>query len=341
MSSRKSIDFLSRIGEAQTRGKIETEEAPPAESRHATTGFVGKVLVASNASLDKKLADALAKAEQSEATVEELRSQLAVGERAVKLDPARIRASAFADRHPRAFADQEFADFVEEIKATGGNREPGIVRPISGDPDFDYELATGHRRHRATLVSGLPYLCFVRALSDEELLVSMATENKGRKDLSAFERGRHYARLLAEGKFPSLRALASALNEPLGVLHRVLAFGELPEAVIGGFFDPRAIRVMWVPPLLAAFNRDPDAFGVEAQTTGSDSSVSPSDVFKRLAGISAKHSIVAGHNRVLASVRMIHDRPAIVLYKGAPEELLNKLKQVIESYHADHEGLDP
>lgn len=339
--SRKTADILGRIQttmKAATREDAATTEvaAVPSPAAPRETGFVGKVLSTSNKSLDAQIEEANRVAEASQAEASELRAKLESGEVAIKIDPSRVRASAFPDRHPNAFQDKEFLDFVEEIRATDGNSEPGVVRPIQGDPNYDYELAAGHRRHKACLASNKQFFTFIRELTDEELFICMSRENKGRKDLSSFELGRHYAALLANHKFSGIRAMSTALNVPLAVMHRLTSYGDLAEAVIEAFPDPRAIRIVWVKPLLDAYAKDSKALTGTAARLRADNTLSPAEVFKRLTGSTSKPSIVAGSDRVLASVRMIHDRKAIVLYKDAPDELLEKLKSVIEAYHKAH-----
>ncbi|OZB73377.1 MAG: hypothetical protein B7X33_00020 [Lysobacterales bacterium 13-68-4] len=340
MAARNTKDLMDRIGAAASR----IAEAPDAKKASMgvgvprDAGFVGKTLATSNKSLDAQLEEARRQAEEARHEASELKSKFASGDVAIKVDPKRVRPSPYADRHPRAFEDEEFLAFVDEIKSTGGNSEPGIVRPIAGDPDFDYELAAGHRRHRACLTAGLDFFCFVRELTDEQLVVSMVTENKGRKDLSHFEKGRHYALLLKEGKFPSMRKMAEALNEPFAVLQRLIAYGELPEIVISAFRDPRAIRSNWIKPLLDVCGRNAEAVAEEAKALRARDNLKPTDVYKRLTGINSSASIVATAGKALASVRMIHDRKAIVLYKDAPDELVEQLKKLIADYHGAHAG---
>ena len=65
--------------------------------------------------------------------VETLREQLAAFDDALpvrRLDPRRIRASAWANRHPASFEGAEFAALRDEIAASGGNVQPIKVRPV-------------------------------------------------------------------------------------------------------------------------------------------------------------------------------------------------------------------
>ena len=343
-TGKRTSDFLARIQQTASRHAAEPAAevvATPSPASPRVTGFVGKVLDTGNKSLDAQLEEAQREAAAARTEADELKAKFASGDVAIKVDPKRVRASAYADRHPKAFEGPEFLAFVDEIKSTGGNTEPGVVRPIKDDPDFDYELAAAHRRHRACLVSNLEFFTFVRELSDEELVVAMEVENRGRKDLSPFERGRHYAQLLKEGKFASLRKMAEALNVPLTVMQRLVTYGDLPEAVVGAFIDPRAIRANWIRPLLEAYDRNPEAVAQEAKVLAGKDNLSPTEVYKRLTGITSSPSIVAPGGRALAAVRTIHDRKAIILYKDAPDELIEKLTKMIADYHGEHHGDAP
>nr|WP_293847327.1 ParB N-terminal domain-containing protein [Sphingopyxis sp.] len=38
-------------------------------------------------------------------------------------------------------------DLIDSILAEGGQKVPVVVRHVSGDPDYDYEVIAGTRRH--------------------------------------------------------------------------------------------------------------------------------------------------------------------------------------------------
>lgn len=180
------------------------------------------------------------------------------------LDPRLIRPSRWANRHAAAFESSEFAAFKEEIASAGGNVQPIRVRPFvekraSGDGEpVQYEIAFGHRRHRACLELGLPVNAVVEKSTDQELFVAMERENRGRQNLSAYEQGCMYRRAIDEGLFPSLRKLADAINVDVGLVSKSISLARLPEAVIEAFPSPLEIQYRWAQPLAEALQRDPD-----------------------------------------------------------------------------------
>lgn len=223
--------------------------------------------------------------------VETLREQLAAFDDALpvrRLDPRRVRASAWANRHPASFEAPEFAALREEIAAAGGNVQPIKVRPLGprgggvgpsnppshgGDPQgvgrsnppADYEIVFGHRRHRACLDLGLPVLALVEEVSEQELFVAMERENRGRKDLSAWEQGTMYARALDQGLYASNRQLAAAIGRDLGDVGKALALARLPEAVVEAFPSPLDLQYRWAKPLAQAQQRDPEGLLARAK----------------------------------------------------------------------------
>ncbi len=77
---------------------------------------------------------------------------------------------------------QELAD---SIKATNGNFTPIVVRrKVSGR----YEIVSGERRVRATMIAGLDFvLALVGNFSDEQAAIICLTENLQRRDLNPVE----------------------------------------------------------------------------------------------------------------------------------------------------------
>tara|TARA_Y100001972_G_scaffold62829_1_gene76827 strand:- start:248 stop:1162 length:915 start_codon:yes stop_codon:yes gene_type:complete len=176
------------------------------------------------------------------------------------LDPRRIRASRWANRHPDSFADNAFEELRGEIAATGTNVQPICVRalPSGADPEADYELVFGHRRHRACLELGLPVQTVIAEVDDKALFEAMERENRGRKNLSAWEQGMMYRRALDSGLYPSQRKLAEALSVDLSLVSKSLALARLPQAVLEAFSSPLEVQFRWAQPLGEALQRDPE-----------------------------------------------------------------------------------
>ena len=189
-----------------------------------------------------------------------------------KLDPSIIRPSEWANRHEATFHSTDFAEFKAEIAAAGGNVQPIKVRPVpalNGSTPLEsaaYELIFGHRRHRACMELGLPVLVAIENASDTSLFEQMERENRGRKNLSAWEQGTMYRRALDGGLYSSLRRLAEALGVDVSLVSKSVSLARLPDAVVAAFQSPLDIQFRWAAPLTEAMQKDPDGTLARAKT---------------------------------------------------------------------------
>lgn len=197
------------------------------------------------------------------------------------LDPLRITASKWANRHSTSFESANFTSLREEILLAGGNVQPIKVRPLQGIGVFEYEIVYGHRRHRACLDLGLPVVAMIESVSDLDLFSEMERENRQREDLSAWEQGQMYRKALDEGLYGSLRKLADAIGADPGNVSKAITLAKLPDAVIESFPSPLTIQFNWGPALSAAVQKDPE--GTIARAKGlTDKNLSARDVFAAL-----------------------------------------------------------
>jgi ParB family chromosome partitioning protein len=209
-----------------------------------------------------------------------------------KIDPFMIRPSKWANRHEASFLTAEFQDLKAEIAAAGGNVQPIKVRPVPvlngstppGQPSF--ELIFGHRRHRACAELGIPVLAAIEEASDVSLFEQMERENRGRKNLSAWEQGTMYRKALDDGLYTSLRRLAEGLGVDVSLVSKSVSLARLPEAVVAAFPSPLDIQFRWAAPLTEAMQKDPDGTlsraRAIAQTRGN---LGPATVLSRLLGM--------------------------------------------------------
>ena len=181
-----------------------------------------------------------------------------------KLDPATVKASRWANRHEASFRTDDFQQLKIEIAAAGGNVQPIKVRPVpvlnGSTPAAGavFELIYGHRRHRACAELGIPVLATVEEASDVSLFEQMERENRGRKNLSAWEQGTMYRRALDDGLYSSLRRLAEGLGVDVSLVSKSVSLARLPEAVVEAFPSPLDIQFRWAAPLTEAMQKDPD-----------------------------------------------------------------------------------
>ena len=209
-----------------------------------------------------------------------------------KLDPSSVKPSKWANRHEASFLTAEFQELKAEIAAAGGNVQPIKVRPVQAlngsTPPIDatYELIFGHRRHRACLDLGIPVLAAVEEASDVSLFEQMERENRGRKNLSAWEQGTMYRKALDDGLYSSLRRLAESLGVDVSLVSKSVSLARLPEAVVGAFQSPLDIQFRWAAPLAEAMQKDPDGTLERARTLGgARGDLNATGVFSKVIGL--------------------------------------------------------
>jgi ParB family chromosome partitioning protein len=190
-----------------------------------------------------------------------LESERSAGFVVLRLDPERIRASEFANRHARSLdpADPAFVALKDDIRRRG-QLDPIRVRPLAGVADFDYEIVYGHRRHAvalaldAELEGGFRVLALLDASASDarEHVLKMHSENFARSDLSPFEYGQMYASWLDAGCFKTQGEIAAAVGLDQSVISTYLRIATLPDPVLTAFGDPRTIALRWARELAAA-----------------------------------------------------------------------------------------
>lgn len=95
---------------------------------------------------------------------------------------------------PRTFFDQ---DALEELAAS--IRSLGIVQPITlrEMPDGSYQIISGERRYRASLMAGLETVpAYIKTAEDDNVMEMALIENIQREDLNAIEISLAYQKLL-------------------------------------------------------------------------------------------------------------------------------------------------
>jgi ParB family chromosome partitioning protein len=197
------------------------------------------------------------------AKLKTLEAQVESGDLVLSLDPKRIRHSEHNTRDKRSLdvSDPEFAALLETVRQ-GGVNQPIQVRPVHENPNVDYEVVTGHRRHAAALIvdrerdaeGGFKLRALVAkgATDQAELVRLMHLENSARKDMSPYEYGLLYADALKMKEYPNQETLAKRLGTNASSIYNHIALVNLPEAVLQAFDDRRQISVRWVTEILKA-----------------------------------------------------------------------------------------
>ncbi|WP_206245317.1 ParB/RepB/Spo0J family partition protein [Novosphingobium terrae] len=165
------------------------------------------------------------------------------------VDPARCRMWEGHNRDYALLDHQRCEDLIESIKAQGRQEIPAIVRRVSGDPQFDFEVICGARRHwsvswlRAHNYPDFKFLVDVREMGDEEAFRIADIENRARDDLSDFERARDYLRALHAYYDGRQKTMAERIKVSESWLTRYLDLARLPAEVMVAFREPQALTI--------------------------------------------------------------------------------------------------
>lgn len=165
------------------------------------------------------------------------------------VDPARCRMWAGHNREYGLLDEQRCADLIESIKAQGRQEMPAIVRRVTGEPDFDFEVICGARRHwsiswlRTHNYPEFKFLVDIREIGDEEAFRLADIENRARDDLSDLERARDYLRALGTYYGGRQKTMAERLKVSESWLTRYLDLARLPEEIMAAFKNPQELGV--------------------------------------------------------------------------------------------------
>ena len=154
------------------------------------------------------------------------------------LDPARVRVWEGNARMQAKLSEQSCRELIDSIVAEGGQKVPAVVRHVSGDPNHDYELIAGTRRHfaiswlRAHSYPDMKLLAQVADLDDEAAFRLADIENRARKDISDIERARNYADAVSRHYGGRAVRMAERLKLSKGWLSKMLKAATVPDWVL-------------------------------------------------------------------------------------------------------------
>ena len=223
-----------------------------------------------------------------------------------KVDPARCKIWSGHDRDYSLLNEESCADLIEGIKSEGQQQFPAIVRPIKDDPEHDWEVICGARRHwsvsylRKHNYPDIEYLIEPRALTDEAAFRLSDIENRDREDLSDYERAIKYWKALHEfNYYQSQKDMAQRIAIDQHKLHRFIALAELPETIVYAYPNIKDIKVDHARLLAPLLNKKAIHEQIlneanvireeqkERQSAGQEL-ISGTEVFKRLKAASAE-----------------------------------------------------
>lgn len=236
----------------------------------------------------------------------------------VSANPFRCRVWDMHDRHDHMIDEstcrieiRSFSDHGQLIAALG--------RPLRGDPDHDIELICGARRLFIARHLNIPLRVDLQEMTDRAAVIAMDIENRQRRDVSPYERGMCFARILRGGYFDSQEDLARSLKISQSQVSRLLALARLPAAVISAFSNPMDIRECWGLDLVGILQdaSKREATIARARILGSTSpKPSAVDVYQQLISIS-----VAGRRvRTRSHDEVVTDVDGTPLFRIRPQD---------------------
>ncbi|MEM1381215.1 MAG: ParB/RepB/Spo0J family partition protein [Pseudomonadota bacterium] len=182
-------------------------------------------------------------------------SDIAAGRvRDVRLRMVDPKTCRMWEKHNRIYDlldSENCADLIGSIRAQGKQEIAAVVRRLKDDPEgFDYEVISGARRHFAISYlreeenrKELFYLVEVRDLEDEEAFRFADLENRGRQDISDYERGREYLKALGDYYGGNMTRMAERMEVSKALLSSYISIAKLPREVLDAYGDPREIAV--------------------------------------------------------------------------------------------------
>jgi len=165
------------------------------------------------------------------------------------LDPARVRVWPGNARSYAHLSEESCRDLIDSLIAEGGQKVPAMVRRIDGDPEHDFEVIAGTRRHwsiswlRTHSYPEIQFIAQVVQLDDEAAFRLADLENRARKDISDLERARNYAAALKAHYGNHLTHMAERLKVSKGWLSKMLKVAALPDRVVSAFASPGDIQL--------------------------------------------------------------------------------------------------
>lgn len=165
------------------------------------------------------------------------------------LDPARVRIWQGNARQYAHLSEENCRELIDSIVAEGGQKVPAVVRRVESDPDYDYEVIAGTRRHwsiswlRRNSYPEMMFVAQVAQLDDEAAFRLADLENRARKDVSDLERARNYAQALKDHYGNHLTRMAERLKLSKGWLSKMIKVAGIPAPVIGAFASPADVQL--------------------------------------------------------------------------------------------------
>jgi len=196
------------------------------------------------------------------------------------------------ERHNRVYADLTEVRCRSLIASmlTQGKQELAAIVRLSDDPNYEFEVICGARRHWSVTYlreNGYPEFLFqidVRNINDEESFMLGHVENSERKDINNYERALDFLDAL-NYYYKSQKSMALTLGVKEEWLSRYLDLARLPKEVVNAFpandkILPGHAKIL--KPLLQNQTTRKEVIDRALELKNSGSNMSAADVVKAL-----------------------------------------------------------
>lgn len=165
------------------------------------------------------------------------------------LDPSKVRIWPGNARAYTHLSEENCRELIDSIIAEGGQKVPAVVRRVDDDPQHEFEVIAGTRRHwsiswlRNHSYPDMQFVAQVAQLDDEAAFRLADLENRARKDVSDLERARNYATALVDHYGSHMTRMAERLKLSKGWLSKMLKVASLPNDIIDAFASPADLQL--------------------------------------------------------------------------------------------------
>jgi len=150
----------------------------------------------------------------------------------LKIDPYLIENWKYHDRNSANLGD---IDSLAQEFIQVGQQQPCIVRPLKENPT-KYELIIGERRWHAAKKANLKLLVIIKDLDDSTAALAQAAENENRINLSDYEKGLSYTKLIADNIIQQ-KDLIEKLGKSKQYISALLSFSKIPSEILDAIED--------------------------------------------------------------------------------------------------------
>lgn len=159
------------------------------------------------------------------------------------VDPARCRIWSGNARRYDLLTEQECADLIESFQLPKGQTTPCTARLVGNDPNFDYEIVVGTRRHWTATYLKRDVLIEVLELSDDQAFLLADIENRARKNLSDYEYAINYRDALDRYFGGHQARMAAQMRLSEDTLSRFLDLAAMPQEIVAAYPKLKEIAV--------------------------------------------------------------------------------------------------